>query len=91
MSGRRTDRLSIEKIAQLAQKIASLHPSLMPAFLWCLCRSERARQVCEKHEPLNLEVASIKTHPTGDRLVASVDKAAWRWLRRRRERKEAEE
>ena len=85
---RKYEPLSVESLARLARAVEESHRSLMPVFLWCLCRSDSAKRACREVEPSNFQIALLRSHPVGDHLVDSVDRAAWRWLRERRERKE---
>lgn len=73
---------SVDELAELARVLAADAPALLPAFLWCLCRSSRAVALYRtSQQPSSAHLALLQMYPTGGRLISSSD-IGTDWLRR---------
>jgi len=70
---------SVDELAKLARLLAVEAPTLLPAFVWCVCRSSRAVQAYAKApRPSGIHLAMLNSYATAARLIsASHDGAEW--------------
>jgi len=66
----------------LARLLAAEAPTLLPAFLWCVCRSSRAVQAYARApRPPGAHLVMLQSYPTAGRLIAASHDGA-EWLRK---------
>jgi hypothetical protein len=70
---------SVDELADLARLLGVEAPALLPAFVWCVCRSSRAvRAYRTSRRPSGAHLAMLQSYPTAARLIsASHDGAEW--------------
>jgi len=79
---------SVAELAELVRRLAVDAPGLLPAFLWCVCRSTRATKACREHGVRGADLAALRAYPAGAQLIAA-SKRGVAWLRRWIETEEA--
>ena len=73
---------SVDELAELARLLAVEAPALLPAFLWCVCRSSRAVQAYRTaRRPKGVHLVMLQSYPTAARLISSSHDGA-EWLRK---------
>ena len=73
---------SVDELAEFARLLAVEVPALLPAFVWCVCRSSRAVQAYARApRPSGIHLAMLQSYPTAARLIAASHDGA-EWLRK---------
>lgn len=73
---------AVAEIAELARALAVEAPTLLPAFVWCVCRSSRAVEAYRTaRRPSGAHLAMLQSYPTAARLIAASHDGA-EWLRK---------